>query len=258
MALKVLKNRDDALEVMQETYMSIYQNIGKLYRPEAFHAWLSKIVINKCRDRLGKPKDVLQNDKPDSEHGDLSDAVEDVSGEFIPHEVLDQSETRNMIMALIDSLPDAQRTTVMLYYYQELRVEEIAAIMECPVATVKSRLNYARRQIKTGVEGYEAQGVKLYNVAAAPLLLYLLAETSKQSALSPLTASNLFSAIARLLHIASSAAQSTAGASGVAAHGASAGAHRRPRGRPNSSCWQGWRHRRSRRRSSRESRPQCW
>lgn len=210
LALKVVHNHNDALEVVQETYLSVYKYIGKLYSPEAFHGWLSKIVINKCYDFLGRQKDVLRNDGSEPEEEDFSAGVEDDSGEFIPHEVLDRDETRNMIMALIDSLPNAQRTTVLLHYYQELGVEEIAAIMECPVATVKSRLIYARRQIKTGVDSYETQGVKLYNIAIAPLLPHVLAGASKGCALTQATAAGIFASVSQSVHGAASVGATTA------------------------------------------------
>ena len=54
LALKMLHNEEDALEIVQETYLSVYRSIGKLYNPQVFNTWLSKIVVNKCRDFLGK------------------------------------------------------------------------------------------------------------------------------------------------------------------------------------------------------------
>lgn len=202
LALKLVHSHDNALEVVQETYISVYKSIDKLYKPEVFNAWLSKIVINKCRDHLGKSKEVLLSENKDLENIDPSEAIEDTTADFIPHEVLDMAETRNMIMALIDNLPDAQRTTVLLYYYQGLSVDEIAAIMESPVATVKSRLIYARRQIKTGVEGYESKGVKLYNISVSPMVASLLDTFSKGSVLSPASASQVLTDIQAAVHVA--------------------------------------------------------
>lgn len=191
LASNILHNHENAMEVVQETFISVYKSLEKLNKPEVFNAWLSKIVLNKCRDLLSKNKDVLFLDSENWDSNEIIKNIEDTSGDFIPHDVLDKSETRNMIMSLIDNLPNAQRTTLLLHYYQGLKVEEIAAIMECPVATVKSRLIYARRQIKVGVEGYEQQGVKLYNVATVPMIIYILKAFAKENALGAETATKL-------------------------------------------------------------------
>lgn len=206
LALKMLRNKEDALEIVQETYLSVYQSIGRLYNPEVFNTWLSKIVVNKCRDFLGKKKEVLfsESQTDDEDDYDITETIEETDSTVIPHEVLDSAETRNMVMALIDKLPIAQRTTLLLYYYQQLSVDEVAAVMDCPVATVKSRLQYARKQVKKGIEGYEAQGVKLYSIAAAPLILFALEETAKHSGLGAETALQIYTAVK------SSAASSTA------------------------------------------------
>jgi RNA polymerase sigma factor (sigma-70 family) len=214
LALKVVRNHEEALEVVQETYISVYKSIDKLINPQVFNTWLSKIVINKCKDRLGKQKEVRLTENEDLNYNEGMEAIEDNSSDFIPHEMLDKSETRNMIMALIDKLPEAQRTTLMVHYYQGLNVEEIAAIMECPAATVKSRLVYARRQIKTGVEGYERQGIKLYNIAIVPLIVFMLDEFSKDNVLGPQVAAKIFSSVSAGLHVATSTvAQTAAGTS---------------------------------------------
>ena len=209
LALKVVRNHEDALEVVQETYLSVYKSIYKLEKFEMFNAWLSKIVINKCKDCLGRRRDVLLTENEEFEDKAANEAIEDTSGNFIPHEVLDRSETRNMIMSLIDTLPDAQRTTLLLYYYQGLSVEEIAAIMECPAATVKSRLIYARSRIKTGVDGYEARGVKLYNIAVVPLIIFMLEEFSKNNVIGPATAAKILTAVGSGVHTASATAVQT-------------------------------------------------
>ncbi|MFT9116327.1 MAG: RNA polymerase sigma factor [Sporolactobacillus sp.] len=213
LALKMLRNKEDALEIVQDTYLSVYQSIGKLYNPEVFNTWLSKITVNKCRDFLGKNKEVLfsESQTDDEDDYDITDTIEETDSTVIPHEVLDSAETRNMVMALIDKLPVAQRTTLLLYYYQQFSVDEVAAIMDCPVATVKSRLQYARKQVKKGVEGYEAQGVKLYSIAAAPLILFALEETAKHSSLGTEAALQIYTAVK------SSAASSTATSAGSAA-----------------------------------------
>lgn len=220
LALKMLRNQEDALEIVQETYLSVYQSIGKLYNPEVFNTWLSKITVNKCRDFLGKNKEVLfsESKTDDEDDYDITDTIEETDSTVIPHEVLDSAETRNMVMALIDKLPIAQRTTLLLYYYQQLSVDEVAAVMDCPVATVKSRLQYARKQVKKGVEGYEAQGVKLYSIAAVPLILFALEETAKHSGLGAEAALQIYTAVKSSAAVSGTAASAVNTAGGIAPH----------------------------------------
>lgn len=221
LALKMLRNNEDALEIVQETYLSVYQSIDRLYNPEVFSTWLSKIVVNKCRDLLGKHKEVLfsESQTDNEDDYDITDTIEETDSSVIPHEVLDSAETRNMVMALIDKLPIAQRTTLLLYYYQQLSVDEVAAVMDCPVATVKSRLQYARKQVKKGVEGYEAQGVKLYSIAAAPLILFALEETAKHSSLGAEAAIQIYTAV-KGAAVSNTAASAGSSASSTVPHSA--------------------------------------
>jgi hypothetical protein len=96
-----------------------------------------------------------------------------------------------MIMKVIDSLPPEQRMALLLYYYEELTVLQIAEIMDCPPNTVKSRLYYGRQQIKLAVEGYEKQGVKLYGAVPVPVLTELLRELAENNKLTEKTAERL-------------------------------------------------------------------
>lgn len=237
LALKILKNHNDALEVVQETFLSVYQNIGGLYNPEVFHTWLSRIVVHKCMDLRRSQQKFADPEPQDPEidKDNFFDRMEENTPDLIPHEALDREETRNMMMALIDRLPVAQRTALLLYYYQQLSVEEIAAVMDCPVATVKSRLQYARRQIKKGVENYQASGIKLYNLAAGPALIYLLDELAKSSVLPPSETSHIFSAVQQAVSGAvtstptpSTGGSSAAGSGQAVGHPAQMPAHTQP------------------------------
>jgi hypothetical protein len=83
-------------------------------------------------------------------------------------------------MQIIDSLPEVQRTAIMLYYYDELSVKDIAEIQGVSEGTVKSRLNYGRKAIKSATEDYEKKhNVKLHIFGVLPLLLWLFASDAK-------------------------------------------------------------------------------
>lgn len=84
-----------------------------------------------------------------------------------PSMVLDRKGTEEIVGRMIDALPEVQRTTVILYYYDEMSVAAIAKTMGCSEGTVKSRLNYARKNLEQAVLAEEKCGVKLYSVTPA-------------------------------------------------------------------------------------------
>ena len=89
----------------------------------------------------------------------MLDDVEDLDQQKVPDKVVDDQETKRMIMDLVDALPPEQRMCVLFYYYAGMSVKEIAQTLEISEGTVKSRLNYARKAVKAGVDQYESETV---------------------------------------------------------------------------------------------------
>ena len=81
---------------------------------------------------------------------------------------------KKIMQGILDQLPDEQRLCVLMYYYDELSVKEIAETLGCSTGTVKSRLNYARKYIKKEVEKQEKKGTKLYSIAPISFLIWML------------------------------------------------------------------------------------
>ena len=98
---------------------------------------------------------------------------EDESGYFSPEKQVDYGETKRLVKEMIDRLPEQQRMAVVLYYLENLSVGRIAQVMECSEGTVKSRLNYGRKSIKTQVLALEKKGTKLYCMPLAPFLYWM-------------------------------------------------------------------------------------
>src|SRR5699024_8897045 len=104
----------------------------------------------------------------------------------------------------------------------ELGVKEIAAALEVSEGTVKSRLNYARRSIKEGVERYAAQGVKLYSLAPLPFLAYLLRQDALLGGLSAAQSAACTQAVLAGSSAALGTAAGAAAGAGTAAEAAGA------------------------------------
>lgn len=99
--------------------------------------------------------------------GNLKIPIADENLTFSPEESVDYAETKRLMKEILDGLPEDQKLCVLMYYYEELSVADIADALGCSTGTVKSRLNYARKKIRNDVEELERKGTKLYSVAAA-------------------------------------------------------------------------------------------
>lgn len=170
--LKTVNNKDLAADLTQDAFVEIIQTIESLKEPAAFVTWSKTIAYHKCTAYFRKRKDLLADENEDGET--VFDTIIEEREEFIPDEALDKEELKKAIQEMIDELPEEQRTAIMMRYFDEISVKEIAGIQGVSEGTVKSRLNYGRKAIKESVETYEKKnGVKLHCVGVVPMLLWL-------------------------------------------------------------------------------------
>ena len=184
---KMLKHEEDARDAAQDVLLTMLTSLDKLKEPAAFWGWVNGITANRCKHLLTTPHKEWQI--PEDEEGNsMLESVESLDETLVPDKALDNEETRRMILGLVDDLPPEQRMTVLFYYYDEMTVKQIAEAMDTSEGTVKSRLNYARKSIKAGVEDYERKGIKLYSVSPILLLVYFLRQEAATSLLDPAAA----------------------------------------------------------------------
>jgi len=167
LACMTVKNEADAEDILQQAFLSAWRNMHALTSPEAFSTWLQKITLNQCYSLLRKKNIKILMDA----ESETEDFTEDESDEFLPAVYAERDDLRSRLGKIIDSLSEVQKQTVVLHYFNEQKVEEIAYIMECNVGTVKSRLFLARKAIRAEVEEEERKsGEKFYGVAGIPML----------------------------------------------------------------------------------------
>lgn len=210
---KMMKNESDAQDAAQDVLIAVLTSLDKLKEPAAFYGWVNGITANRCKHLLTRGKREWQIPE-DEDGGSMLDDLENLDQQAVPEAVLDDKETKRLMLELIDALPPDQRMCVLFYYYDEMSVKEIAQAMETSEGTVKSRLNYARRSIKAGVEDLEKRGTKLYGVAPLPLLLLFLRMEAAQSGLSAAQSAGLTASVLSVVQTPASggtAAGSTAG-----------------------------------------------
>ena len=181
--LKTVNDSTLAEDLLQDTFIEILQTINNLNEPAAFPSWSKQIAYHKCTAYFKRRRDILADEKEDGLS--VFDTLEEDNAEFIPDEALDKADLKQTIHQMIDELPEEQRSALLLRYFDEISVKEIAEIQGVTEGTVKSRLNYGRKAIKDAVEGYEKKhGVKLRCAGVIPLLLWLFREISVSNGIS--------------------------------------------------------------------------
>ena len=165
-AQKILKNEQDVEDVVSETYIRAYEQLAKLQDPAQFQAWVNRIATNFSLNMVRD--DRYRNAQSLDDEEFYYEPV--ASDDDTPSMVLDRKGTEEIVGGMIEALPEVQRTTVIMYYYDEMNVSAIAGAMGCSEGTVKSRLNYARKNLERAVLAEEKRGVKLYSVS--PTLVF--------------------------------------------------------------------------------------
>ena len=151
-AYLIIGNLSDAEDAVQEAFLISYFRINELKNHSGYKAWLMQILIRRTYRLAKKTKREFASDKVTEFHFD------GIAGEAMPREdMTDQSsplsklitrEEADRVMAAVNELPIKQRIVIVLYYYNDLGIEEIAAILHIRAGTVKSRLFTARNNLK--------------------------------------------------------------------------------------------------------------
>ena len=138
-AHRILRDFDAAGDALQDALVRIWRDLPDLRDPARFEAWAYRLLVRACMDQLRSAK----------RHGpDLqllpNDGVEDD-----PELIL---VVRDQLDRAFRRLPHDQRAVVVLHYYRDLPLSEIAEALEIPIGTVRSRLHYARRALRAAIE----------------------------------------------------------------------------------------------------------
>lgn len=144
LAFSILKNEEDAEDALQESYIKILTNIDSLKEDKLFLAWANKIVYSICiRMYTRKTPDALEDD--------LLLSLADENEGNNPINAMLRSEKQAILADLLGRLSPVLRSTLMFKYYEDLKIHQIAEIMDCPSGTVKSRLNMAKKQLRLAI-----------------------------------------------------------------------------------------------------------
>lgn len=144
MALKMVNNKDDAMDLTVETFGKAFENIEK-YKPDfAFSTWLFRIATNNCIDFIRKKRlnvVSLHSLVEDDGEGRQMDVKADTLN---PEENSIRKQENEKLKGIVEQLPTRYRMLITLRYYEELSYEEIAKELDLPLGTVKAQLFRAR------------------------------------------------------------------------------------------------------------------
>ena len=154
-AIQITKNHEDANDVMQDTFLKVYESIHSFRQDAAFETWLYRIVVNHATNlvkRRERRREYSLSVISETEiHPDLKRTAELANN---PHLDAERKERQRWVTQAVNSLPLKQRTVVILHEFEGLTHPEIAAILNCSEGTVRSRLHYARQKLRDLLKPY--------------------------------------------------------------------------------------------------------
>ena len=158
---RILGTEEDARDVSQEAFLKAFRALPGFKGEARFSSWLYQIALNLCRDRLRRKrgKAFVSLDSLEEDTG-----LPPQRGGLSPYELAERGALLSLVREALAALPDEQRQVIVLKEYEELTFLEIAAILDVPLSTVKTRL-YRGLVILRG--RLERQGLRAAAVAGA-------------------------------------------------------------------------------------------
>jgi RNA polymerase sigma-70 factor (ECF subfamily) len=161
MAIRLVFNKEEAEDLVQETYLKAYRFFDTFQKGTNIKAWLFKILrntfINKYRKAVNLPSEIFYEDV-ESVNSNLSYKQESDSGELTDTLESKYNELGNLmeddVKHAIDSLPIEYKEAILLSDVEELSYNDIAEITNVPIGTVKSRLNRGRKLLQKSLWEY--------------------------------------------------------------------------------------------------------
>jgi RNA polymerase sigma-70 factor, ECF subfamily len=141
---ELVHDEQASLDIVQETFINASRHLGSLREDGKFGSWLFGIAHQKCLQRWRK-------------QGREAAALEEIAAtpadpEDGPADLLIRAEQEAAVMNLLNQLPVAQRSVLLLHFIEDFPLEDIAAVTGAALGTVKSRLHYAKKALKKLIE----------------------------------------------------------------------------------------------------------
>ncbi|MFH5183542.1 sigma-70 family RNA polymerase sigma factor [Paenibacillus sp. TAB 01] len=141
LAYSYMRNEADAMDVLEDMIVKLYEKIGQLKKAESFYSWSKTILVNQCKQALKRNNKLVPLDDRLAENEELKHQPAGASGNR-------QVEERIHLQALMDHLNNSQREAIRLKYYHDLDYGTIAAITRVSQGTVKSRIFQGLKKLR--------------------------------------------------------------------------------------------------------------
>ena len=159
-SLTLLGDEEQAKDAVQDILLTVLKKLNTLAEPKAFLGWLKTITSNYCKTKLTRAKNDVSLDEGTWEFSDESDQI-------CPEKSAEADEVCAYVREAVRSLPQVLRESVMMFYFHQMSIRQIADVLEVNENTVKSRLYSARQSMKKYLEQYG--GAALASCAVPPL-----------------------------------------------------------------------------------------
>jgi RNA polymerase sigma-70 factor (ECF subfamily) len=154
-------SQEESRDLVQEILIKTYNNLSSFKKDARFSTWLYRIAVNSCIDWSRKKKSKAIMTAISFEETNILEIITtDTEG---PEELFLQQENKEAVRNAVDDLPEIYKTVLILYYFEELQVQEICNILDIPRKTIETRLYRAKKILKS-ILRQEILGGELYEL----------------------------------------------------------------------------------------------
>jgi len=151
-ALSLLKNREDAMDVTQDAFLKSFRAMKDFDQTRPFFPWFYRILKNTCLSQLKRKNYIRKYSLSAVENGESDMELPDLT--YDPQMLVDRTEAKEKVWEAFNKLNMKSREIIMMRHFQEMSYEEIAKALDIPIGTVMSRLFHARKKMKDMIEKY--------------------------------------------------------------------------------------------------------
>jgi RNA polymerase sigma-70 factor (ECF subfamily) len=152
LAYRMMNNRQEAEDVVQESFLRVYKHLDRYDENQKFSTWIYRIATNLCIDRLRKRRPVYSLDAENADHEGLDGYAMLPNDDRTPESEMLLSETQQIIRDAMETLPAKYKSVMVLRYLQDLSLQEISEVLDMPVTTVKTRVHRGREFMRKKLE----------------------------------------------------------------------------------------------------------
>ena len=149
---RLLRDPTEAEDVAQEAFVKAYRALGSFRGDSAFYTWLYRIAVNTARNSIASRQRRPLDYEAELSESEQNNVAARLKHDDTPEATVLSEEIRQTVNQAIEQLPEDLRTAIVLREIEGLSYEEIAAAMDCPVGTVRSRIFRAREAIDRALQ----------------------------------------------------------------------------------------------------------